>query len=430
MKSWIKIKLIVSFLVMLILTVSFGVASYINFSDVDELAGRVDHTYQVLNKLEEIFSILKDAENAQRGYVITNNTRYLEPYDYAIEVVNPMLKGLYKITEDNPQQQKRLDELQLAVDSRLGDIEEAVYLRMNVGYKQALDVINSGYGKKHMGKIRELIATMISAEKALLDIRIKKRDAKVFISNIMIWILMGFTSIIVIFVGYAITRSIVSGINHLRVNMDKLATENLNVSIAENRNDEIGSLYLGFNQAVRMIKDSREELSRLIRQDELTGISNRDFFYETIDNEYRRAARDKKILSLIICDIDYFRHFNDTYGHVIGDECLKKVAGAVSQTFQRAGELTARIGGEEFAIILPATEPADIAILSEMLRQAVWLLKIPHGNSKVADRVTISVGAASVNADKDQNFEVLVQAADKALEQAKKKGRNRIELMK
>ena len=145
-------------------------------------------------------------------------------------------------------------------------------------------------------------------------------------------------------------------------------------------------------------RSKTEELRRLTTIDPLTGIANRRAFEEALDQEWRRMMRHSTPLSLLMIDVDYFKRFNDAYGHVAGDQCLRAVAQALAQRTRRAGELAARYGGEEFAVLLPQIDAAAARRLAELICQTVRELQIPHEGSAVASHVTISVGAACIAA--------------------------------
>jgi diguanylate cyclase (GGDEF)-like protein len=158
----------------------------------------------------------------------------------------------------------------------------------------------------------------------------------------------------------------------------------------------------------------------------MTGLPNRRHFDEAKEIEFRRARRSGQPLSLLICDIDFFKGYNDTYGHTSGDQCLCAVAGALRGSLRRAGDVVARIGGEEFAILLPATAHATALTLAGNFRQAVADLAIAHAASSVADHVTISIGLAVLDGQGTDNFDALFARADQALYRAKAGGRNRV----
>lgn len=175
------------------------------------------------------------------------------------------------------------------------------------------------------------------------------------------------------------------------------------------------------------LQEANAQLLRLVSIDGLTGIANRRQFDEVFAREVRRCLRERHPLSLILCDIDGFKRYNDTYGHARGDDTLRRVAQAVEKTFRRAGDLAARYGGEEFAIVLPGIEARRAWLFADRLRRNIWRLAIPNAVSAVADRVTISAGVATAMFDRIYGIEELIQAADTALYRAKGHGRNRVE---
>lgn len=176
----------------------------------------------------------------------------------------------------------------------------------------------------------------------------------------------------------------------------------------------------------RKLDEANIELRRLSSVDGLTGIANRREFDETLLREWRRGVRSGRPLSLLIADVDYFKQFNDGYGHQVGDECLKAVARSMQGALKRPSDLLARFGGEEFVVVLPETEVQGAAAVSEGIRKAVEAMAITHRHAPVPGVVTVSVGAASLVPDRESSQDVLITAADQALYEAKRGGRNRI----
>lgn len=175
------------------------------------------------------------------------------------------------------------------------------------------------------------------------------------------------------------------------------------------------------------LRTANRQLEVLSRHDPLTGLFNRRHFDQVKEEEFQRALRNGQPLSLLVCDIDYFKAFNDQYGHAAGDQCLRDVAQAMNTAIIRSGDALARIGGEEFAILLPATNAAAAWQVAERVRQAVADLHIAHAASAAGAWVTISVGLAQLEAGYTPDFDALFEEADQALYRAKEKGRNRIE---
>ncbi len=174
----------------------------------------------------------------------------------------------------------------------------------------------------------------------------------------------------------------------------------------------------------QQLKRLNEELQRMSILDELTGIANRRFFNILITQEWGRAARAVLPLSMMLIDIDFFKYYNDYYGHPQGDKCLQQVAGTLNALTRRPGDCVARYGGEEFVVLLAHTGLRGAALVAETLRKSIEDLKLEHACSPVRDRVTISVGVASTVPERGSSAEVLLAAADHAAYEAKRAGRN------
>lgn len=177
------------------------------------------------------------------------------------------------------------------------------------------------------------------------------------------------------------------------------------------------------------MKWQADMLRQMASIDVLTEIPNRQKFKETFDKEWRRAVRNKTQISVAIMDIDFFKQYNDAYGHGRGDTCLKEVAQALTNSIRRPTDLVARYGGEEFIAILPETDISGAMTIAEIMRSNVELLKIPHAQSVPLDYVTISIGVSSVfpsGGFSDAALISFVAAADKMLYKAKAEGRNQV----
>ncbi len=177
------------------------------------------------------------------------------------------------------------------------------------------------------------------------------------------------------------------------------------------------------------LKRKTDLLDRLALLDGLMEIPNRRHFDITLEKELRRKARDISFLSLVMLDIDYFKKYNDTYGHTAGDTCLRQVAGAIKGCIKRESDFAARYGGEEFAIILPGTDRNGAMTIAEEVRCSVAALDIRHAASDVADHVTVSLGVATISGDQGIPSVDLINAADASLYQAKGTGRNRVNFL-
>jgi two-component system, chemotaxis family, response regulator WspR len=186
------------------------------------------------------------------------------------------------------------------------------------------------------------------------------------------------------------------------------------------------------DEAYRELHESRQqllekniELQRLTNVDGLTGLSNRRYLDEYLTAEWKRAIRTQKPLSILMVDVDHFKQYNDTYGHLSGDEILRRVARAIGDNFSRSTDLAARFGGEEFVVVLADTPYSGALYLGDKVCRAVEALRLPHIASGVGKFLTVSVGGATRVPRPGDRFSLLVDAADKALYAAKRAGRNR-----
>jgi len=179
-------------------------------------------------------------------------------------------------------------------------------------------------------------------------------------------------------------------------------------------------------QAQDNLLEANKTLLHLSMFDQLTGLANRRNFDETLDREFKLAKREKKPLSVVLCDIDFFKIYNDSYGHQRGDQCLADVSLALANACTRPTDLACRYGGEEFTFVLPSTDLQGAAVFAEKVRESVAKLNITHAGSKVVDHVTLSLGVATYQGQFKSGDEV-TKAADDALYRAKEKGRNRVE---
>ncbi len=174
------------------------------------------------------------------------------------------------------------------------------------------------------------------------------------------------------------------------------------------------------------LREVNEELERQANIDSLTQVSNRRRFDEYLTQEWSRCTREKEYLSLIFCDVDYFKLYNDAYGHQAGDRCLFEVAQGMELIIKRPADVVFRYGGEEFAVILPFTEGEGALKVAQEIKQAISQLKIPHHISEVSEYVTLSLGVSSIIPVANISPKALIETADQALYEAKHRGRNQV----
>jgi len=264
-----------------------------------------------------------------------------------------------------------------------------------------------------------------------------------------------FLVLISILISYLVGRSIVKPVSYLRSTFDRLSQGEKNLQIARfETQDEIAALansaeafrllnvetqqllhkyqILSENleqkvqQRTEQLEQANTQLEKLSLTDSLTGLNNRRSFEHAIIDRWSRAQRSAEPISIIMIDIDHFKAYNDTYGHIEGDECLRKVAETLKEVFSRQTDFTARYGGEEFVVVLEATTENSAYQIAENARIALFDKKIEHSGSPLKV-VSLSIGVASIVPEESYNDpQSLVEKADKALYQSKQNGRNRV----
>jgi diguanylate cyclase (GGDEF)-like protein/PAS domain S-box-containing protein len=205
---------------------------------------------------------------------------------------------------------------------------------------------------------------------------------------------------------------------------EEIIIEGLAIDLTERKKAEIL-----LEETKDKLEKVNQKLEKLVMLDGLTGIPNRRYFDEILLKEWRRLRREEKPLSLMMIDIDYFKNYNDTYGHLLGDKTLILVAQTLANLIQRSADLVARYGGEEFAVILPNTDTKGTQQIAEQITDEIRQLEILHESSQVSKYITLSIGISTMIPHQDQSPKRLINQADNALYCAKSKGRNRIIIM-
>jgi diguanylate cyclase (GGDEF)-like protein len=218
---------------------------------------------------------------------------------------------------------------------------------------------------------------------------------------------------------FALTSLIVSAVTDERTEAQLLLVQSI-----ENLESQVIERTAKLQQSETSLKQANLELEKLVNLDGLTQIANRRCFDDRLRFEWERLSREQQPLSLLLLDVDYFKRYNDCYGHQIGDDCLKAIAQALEKTLYRPADLLARYGGEEFVVIVPNTDLNGAIIVAEQLRSAIANLEIPHHHSDISNMVTASVGITSLIPSPKQKSSTLIAQADVALYRAKQQGRN------
>ncbi|MBK7995347.1 MAG: CHASE3 domain-containing protein [Blastocatellia bacterium] len=258
MKWSVGTKIAAGYALALLMLLTIGMISYRNTGELVNTNQLEKHTYQVLEKTELLISLLKDAESGQRGYIITGNESYLEPYNLALDNIDKVFLDLEKLVIDNPAQQNRLNLLRPLIDNRMSIIKELVLIRKDKGLEATVPLVLQGKGKETMDSIRKLIADIKSEETSLLVQRTK--EAELAIASTFSTIIYGIplAALLLFFIGILITRNITGPLSEISLASEKIAGGELNISLQANtiRKDEVGVLAQTFNYMSKSLYDT------------------------------------------------------------------------------------------------------------------------------------------------------------------------------
>ncbi len=208
--------------------------------------------------------------------------------------------------------------------------------------------------------------------------------------------------------------------------MERTSELQSSLEMQKHLNTELSEKSVKLDEAYAELREANDRLQHQANTDVLTGLANRRYFNKLLAHEHRRCIRGRQPLSVLMSDLDNFKAFNDHYGHLEGDDCLKAIADVFKQVFSRSTDVVARYGGEEIIVVLPDTEAEEAASLAETLRRSVEVLRLPHAGNGSYEVVTISIGAVSLIPDILESVDSITQKADKALYLAKEQGRNQV----
>lgn len=324
---------------------------------------------------------LVDAETSQRGFLITGDADYLEAYNDALSSLTPTFVELYESTAYDPLWEPRLDTLQSLVFLKFRELQVSIELRRRVGFTAAQKLTMTNEGKRTMDRIRKLIGEFRLDEAQAFSVQQARVQETVATARASVW---------------AVT---LAGLGLL-----------------------IYVLYTLWLYLVEVGKTERT-LRRQTLRDPLTGLFNRRFFDAGLEQEIMRSRRSGEPVSLLILDIDHFKHYNDDYGHEAGDAVLRAI-GQSLQTQVRGGDVACRYGGEEFVILMPNAPMESAKERGKQILEAIRGLEIPH-QGRLLPPVTASLGVAEFPSHAN-DAEGMIEAADNALYTAKRTGRDRM----
>ncbi len=383
MKS-LERKLVAGIAIISILLTIAGVVLYAALTESNYKAAEVEHSNEVLTELEATLSILKDGETGQRGYIITGQDIYLEPFREADQHAGEKLARLKMLTESSDFHREQIIAAEPLIESKFELMRRTIKLRHDDGFEAAQKVIETNQGKNIMDAIRRVFAKMETYENSNLNEVKAASEARVY--NVIIAFTGLFALIFTLFVlVYIFVRRDIAERNRLAAELQMIATT-----------------------------------------DELTGVFNRREANRLLKQEMSRSRRFHNPTAIMLLDIDHFKSVNDTYGHQTGDEVLKWFAEKISADVRKV-DLTTRFGGEEFMVILPETNEKGALVIAERIRRLI--AEQPFADNSKNEKnlkipITVSIGVAEMKADDSESD--LIKSADDSLYRAKTIGRNRV----
>jgi diguanylate cyclase (GGDEF)-like protein len=435
MKLNIKTK-VYSFFVILALVGTFNLAMMVKLeSIVEDNYQWVIHTYQVIEESEKLLGYLRDAETGQRGYLLTSDEKYLQPYLSGTALSKKSVSFLYTKTQDNPTQQQRLDIISRLIADKFSELAATLELHKAGREEEALQMVLSDQGKRIMDELRDEVDQFNYAEHQLLSDRegsfamVQTATKYAFLIETVVFVFA------MTFLAWRVRKDMLLPLLKLTDAAQRFRFHTRFEPIRLTNKDEIGELAAAFNSMAKAVNTSARDILKDHNRaqterdqavleaitDPLTGLSNRNFFYHEVAQHIKLSRRYVKPLSLLMIDIDHFKKINDQFGHLVGDEVLRVVADNI-KTDVRETDMAIRFGGEEFIIIFDNISIEEAKVKAEEIRRLIESLEIPDLNGK---QVTVSIGLSQLNA-RDRLIDDVIARADEALYEAKNNGRNQV----
>ena len=412
----VRVKLVLFLFVLFSISIASSVLTFKLESYGEEKLNWVIHTHNVINHTERLLSSMKDAETGQRGYLLTQEVTYLEPYYTGISNAQRTFDILRELTKDNDSQQVALDHISESMALKFDELALTVELIEYDNLSQALRVVKEDRGKAYMDTLRLDLKEFINIEFLLLEKR--KGDFKENRSQLVTLIKMQIVLLVFLAIAtiFFMKRNLFDPLNLLLLSTQKMQQgEKLDISDVVEKN-EMGDLLSAFYKMNEVVHEKTEELSYKAHHDELTGLKNRSMVNDDLEYALQHAKRSHSKVAIYFIDLNKFKDINDTLGHDVGDEVLVKTSQLLTKTVRRRDNIY-RLGGDEFLIIgQEITQNSGVQRLSSKLL-AQFSTPMMIGTEPMD--ISLSIGVA-IYPDHAQQGEELIKYADIAMYEAKK----------
>jgi diguanylate cyclase (GGDEF)-like protein len=416
----VRLKLALFLLVLFSISIVGSILTFKLESYGDEKLGWVIHTHNVITDSEKLLSSMKDAETGQRGYLLTQEITYLEPYYTGMSNAQKMFQELRLLTKDNPEQQAALDNIDKSMKLKFDELALTVELTQYDNLSQALKVVKEDRGKDYMDSLRADLTQFINIEMILLEKR--KGDFKENRTQLVTLIKMQIVLLIflAIFTIFFMKRNLFDPLNLLLSSTKKMQQgEKLEISDVVEKN-EMGNLLAAFFKMNEVVHEKAEVLAYKAHHDELTGLQNRSMVNTELQCAIHHGEKTNTKVVVYFLDLNKFKEINDSLGHDIGDQVLIKTAQLLAETI-RSKDKVFRLGGDEFLVIgQDISQNSGIKKLtSKLLKQ----FKFPVIINETSMLISPSIGVA-IYPDDSLKGEELIKFADIAMYEAKKEQGN------
>lgn len=394
------------------MSISNSIFIYLMDSYSEEKLHWVNHTNHVIDETHRFIGHMKDAETGQRGYLLTSDVSYLEPYYSGIGMANLSLEKLNELVADNPHQNEILRDIEHAMTLKLDELKLTIDLHEAGEIEAALNVVRDNSGKFHMDRIRGDIERFVNTERLLLAERESDYIAhRTQISTLIVVELILFVSLAIFSLNF-LQRNLFDPLNLLLKSTKKMEKGEI-VDVEDiTKRDEMGYLLASFYRMNLKVHKRVSHLDHTAHHDELTGVRNRVNLHPEIDQllemtEFKTA--------IIFMDLNKFKQLNDTLGHKAGDEVLKETAKRLKKT-TRAGDIIYRYGGDEFiAVIEGITDISNLEMVVEKIRSNFLIPMNIYGQGIIQ---SLSIGVV-IAPDHGTSAADLIKKADEAMYQSK-----------
>lgn len=412
----VRVKLVLFLFVLFSISIISSVLTFKLESYGEEKLDWVIHTHDVINHSERLLSSMKDAETGQRGYLLTQEVTYLEPYYTGVSKAQRTLEILRELTKDNDRQQVALDHISESMALKFDELALTIELVEYDNLSQALRVVKEDRGKMYMDALRLDLKEFTNIEFLLLEKR--KGDFKENRSQLVTLIKMQIVLLVFLAIAtiFFIKRNLFDPLNLLLLSTQKMQQgEKLDISDVVEKN-EMGDLLSAFYKMNEVVHEKTEELSYKAHHDELTGLKNRSMVNDDLEYALQHAKRTHSKVAIYFIDLNKFKDINDTLGHDVGDEVLIKTSQLLVKAVRRRDDVY-RLGGDEFLII--GQEIAQDSGVKRLSSKLLEQFSAPVIIGTEPMEISLSIGV-SVYPDHATNGEELIKFSDIAMYEAKK----------